>query len=173
MLANPPPGIELIVAGRSSPISADRIAALAVPVPAEVARFEGQQAVFLEDLLADVGDVWVGDASGGDAAGNIRCLSRRGESYELAAADSASFALLSTNAPSWKLVPVGRAKLHEITTPRFVLRELATIEFVGELGGDFEQPQASDQVYTNLTDALSCGANVRFLNLIPHVKITW
>lgn len=139
------------MAGERRQIPAERVESLAVAVPADIARFEGQKAVFLGDLLQEI----VGPAE------HVRCVSPRGESFVVEASERAGFSLLSTNAPSWKLVPAGRTKLDEITTPRFVLREVAAIE----TGVDAREDQTSDQVFTNLSDALREPPAVRFLNL--------
>jgi len=144
------PTIGLVDAVGSSPLSGDTMAAHAVAVPKDVERFEGQVVVFLKDLLA-----------GHDVGGQLRIRSQRGESVLVPAAEVGQFSLLSTNTPSWKLVPAGRDRLHEITVPRFLLRDVVSIEL--QAAGDEEA--VSDEVFTNLTDALMRPKAVRFLNL--------
>lgn len=144
------PNIELVVEGNQTMLASEQLADVAVAVPRDVQRFEGQVVVFLDDLLRDH-----------SLERHIRCTSPRGETYTFPAGDVAGYCLLSTNAPSWKLVPAGRDKLSEITVPRFVLREVQRIE----LGVVAEDEAGSDEVFTNLTDALLRPKTVRFLNL--------
>jgi hypothetical protein len=144
------PDIQLVAGSEQHRLEGSEIMARAVAVPKDMERFEGQVVVFLDELLADFGH-----------PGTIRCVSPRGETYAFAAAEATKFSLLSTNTPSWKLIPAGRDQLHEITVPRFVLREVARIE----LGSTEAVEDASDQVFTNLTDALMKPRAVRFLNL--------
>jgi hypothetical protein len=144
------PGIELIVDRKRSIMTGEKILAHAVPVPEGVKRFEGQVAVFLNELLSEFG-----------TTAGVRCVSPRGESYAFTWSQLPGFALLSTNTPSWKLVPAGRNQLQEITVPRFVLREVAVIE----MGPHADSESPADQVYTNLTDALMNPAAARFVNL--------
>ncbi|MFV2070727.1 MAG: leucine-rich repeat domain-containing protein [Pirellulales bacterium] len=144
------PSIGLVDAGGESSLPGDTMAAHAVAVPKEVERFEGQVVVFLDELLSDH-----------DLGSHLRIRSQRGESVTVAADEVAGYSLLSTNTPSWKLVPAGRSRLHEITGPRFLLRDVASIELQAA-GAD---EAVSDEVFTNLTDALMRPAAVRFLNL--------
>ena len=143
-------GIRIVFPTHSEEVGADKILEQAVPVPSEIARFENQQVVFLTRLLTAI-----------DRDAAVRCVSERGETITIPADKRGQYSLLSTNVPSWKLVPGGSNQLHEITVPRFVLRDVAVIE----VGVDIEQEQASDKVFTNLTDALMEPESVRFLNL--------
>ena len=142
--------IRVVFPTHSEEFGAHRILEQAVPVPSEIARFENQQVVFLTRLLGAIDK---------DAA--VRCVSEKGETVTIPADKRGHYSLLSTNAPSWKLVPGGSDQLHEITAPRFVLRDVAVIE----VGVDVAHEQASDKVFTNLTDALMEPQSVRFLNL--------
>jgi Leucine-rich repeat (LRR) protein len=144
------PSIRLIEADASAELSADVLQSRALRVPEEIARFEGQLAVPLDDLL-------------GERAAELQicCRGSRGECYSFPAEKLSEYSLLSTNSPSWKLVPAGRRQLATITTPRFLLREVASIE----IGRDLAAQTLSDQVYTNLTDALLSPHSVRFLSL--------
>jgi len=144
------PPIELIEAGTATSLPTDALLAKSVPVPADIARFPGQVVVPLEELLGPRGDDL-----------QICCRGSRGECFAFDALKLADYSLLSTNTPSWKLVPAGRRQLAEITTPRFVLREVVSIE----IGRDLAAKALSDQVYTNLTDALMEPQSVRFLSL--------
>ncbi|MGI9457364.1 MAG: leucine-rich repeat domain-containing protein [Aeoliella sp.] len=144
------PSIQLITNGQQHELTSDALLSHAVLVPSEIARFADQQVVFLEELLATQ-----------DPDSGVRCMSRRGEAYSFLGRDKGNFSLLSTNTPSWKLVPAGRDQLAEVTTPRFVLREVAVIE----IGVDATMESVSDEVFTNLTDALAKPTDVRFLNL--------
>ena len=91
----------------------------------------------------------------------VCCRGSRGECFSFPADKLSDYSLLSTNSPGWKLVPAGRRQLAEITTPRFLLREVVSIE----IGHDLAAKSVSDQVYTNLTDALLAPHSVRFLSL--------
>ena len=142
--------IQVVFPTHSEEFGADKILEQAVPVPSDIARFENQQVVFLARLLAAI-----------DKNAAVRCVSEKGETVTIPADKRGQYSLLSTNVPSWKLVPGGSDQLHEITEPRFVLRDVAVIE----VGVDVEQEQASDEVFTNLTDALMKPQSVRFLNL--------
>ncbi len=143
-------GIRVVFPTHSEEVGRDKILEQAVQVPSEIARFENQQVVFLDRLLAAIDK---------DAA--VRCVSEKGETVTIQADKRDQYSLLSTNVSSWKLVPGGSDRLHEITVPRFVLRDVAVIE----VGVDVEQDLASDKVFTNLTDALLEPRSVRFLNL--------
>jgi Leucine-rich repeat (LRR) protein len=145
------PNIRLVGDDRQWELPGDSLLARSVPVPAEIARFEGQVAVFLEDIL-----------SGQSLGQQICCVSPRGETFAFPAAEVSGYSLLSTNTPSWKLVPAGRTRLHEITVPRFVLREVTRIELgtSSSVSGSI-----SGKVYSNLTDALMQPESVRFLAL--------
>ncbi len=144
------PNIELVAEGNQAVLPSEQLADVAVAVPRDVQRFDGQVVVFLDELLRDR-----------HVEKHIRCTSPRGETFTFPAEDLAGHCLLSTNAPSWKLVPAGRDQLAEITVPRFVLREVQRIE----LGVVAEDEAGSDEVFTNLTDALLRPNRVRFLNL--------
>ncbi len=144
------PPIELTEAGATTSLSADALLARSVAVPPDIARFPGQMVVPLNELL--------GERS---ADLQICCRGSRGECFAFSADKLAEYSLLSTNSPGWKLVPAGRKQLAEITTPRFVLREVTSIE----IGHDLAAQALSDQVYTNLTDALMEPHSVRFLSL--------
>jgi len=144
------PSIQLTVEGKTSELTWERLLTQAVEVPADIARFEGQLVVHLDEVLGPLkSDLQVG------------CRSSRGERVSFASCEIPSYSLLSTNTPSWKLVPAGRDRLHEITTPRFLLREVTEIE----VGSQLVQEDLSDQVFTNLTDAMLHARSVRFLNL--------
>lgn len=144
------PSIELTASGASTTLSAELLQARALAVPPDIARFPGQLAIPLDALLGE------------QAAGlQICCRGSRGECHVFPVEKLAEYSLLSTNSPSWKLVPAGRRQLAEITTPRFVLREVVAIE----IGRDVAAQALSDQVYTNLTDALMAPQSVRFLSL--------
>ncbi len=144
------PSIQLTVDGTTSELTGERLLSQAVAVPADIARFDGQLVVHLEDVLGPMtSDQQVG------------CRSSRGERVSFAACEVPSYSLLSTNTPSWKLVPAGRDRLHEITLPRFLLRKVTEIE----VGSQLDQEDLSDQVFTNLTDAMLNAPTVRFLNL--------
>ncbi len=151
------PSIQIIEGGKASALTAEELSSAAVAVPKEVERFAGQVVVFLDELLA-----------GRDVKDRLRCVSPRGESYILPASALAGHCLLSTNTPSWKLIPAGREQLDEITVPRFVLRAVETIELGVEQAAAEDEAVAgrgSDEVFTNLTDALMRPAVVRFLSL--------
>ena len=137
--------IRVVFPTHSEEFGAHKILEQAVPVPSEIARFENQQVVFLTRLLAAIDK---------DAA--VRCVSEKGETVTIPADKRGQYSLLSTNVPSWKLVPGGSDQLHEITAHRFVLRDVAVIE----VGVNIEQEQATDKVFTNLTGR-SYGATVR------------
>lgn len=147
------PAIQLINEGQPSELTATELLRHAVPVPAETARFVGQVVVHLDELLPTIDD------HRGEQ--RVSCRSPRGECYSFPTAELSRFSLLSTNTPSWKLIPAGRDQLAEITGPRFVLREVASIE----IGAAESTSGLSDQVFTNLTDALLQPDTVRFLNL--------
>jgi Leucine-rich repeat (LRR) protein len=144
------PSIQLIEADANTELSADLLRSRSLPVPEDVARFPGQLAVPLDDLLGQRSSEL-----------QICCRGSRGESFSFPADKLSEYSLLSTNTPSWKLVPAGRRQLATITTPRFLLREVAAIE----VGRDLAAQTQSDQVYTNLTDALLSPPSVRFLSL--------
>lgn len=144
------PDIELRGGSQATVFEGARIQALAVGVPEDNARFEGQVVAFVDELLEGI-----------EHGEHLRFCSSRGETYTIAAGDLSGFALLSTNAPSWKLVPAGRAQLAEITVPRFLLRDVESIELHAEPAG----LGTSDQVFTNLSDALQQPTRVRFLSL--------
>ena len=143
------PGIELRTEGNVIALDGAHIQGLSVPVPAAVTRFQGQVVIFLDELMAEIGH-----------GEHLKFCSSLGETHTVAAADLSGFALLSTNAPSWKLVPAGRAQLAEITVPRFLLRDVQYVE----LDAERDEQGASDQVFTNLSDALRLPARVRFLS---------
>ncbi len=144
------PPIELTEAGSTTSLSAESLLARALPVPPDIARFPGQVVVPLDELLPERSvDL------------QVCCRGSRGECFAFDVAKLEDYSLLSTNSPGWKLVPAGRKQLAEITTPRFVLREVVSIE----IGRDLAAKALSDQVYTNLTDALMEPHGVRFLSL--------
>jgi len=144
------PSIQLTVDGTTSALKWEQLQTQAVEVPADIARFEGQLAIHLDDVLGPLTpDLQIG------------CRSSRGERVFFSAGEIAGYSLLSTNTPSWKLVPAGRDRLHEITVPRFLLREVAEIE----IGSQLDQEDLSEQVFTNLTEAMLHAPAVRFLNL--------
>jgi Leucine-rich repeat (LRR) protein len=144
------PSIRLIEADATTELSTDVLQSRALRVPEDIARFQGQLAVPLEDLLGQQSPEL-----------QICCRGSRGECFSFPAEELSEYSLLSTNSPGWKLVPAGRRQLATITTPRFVLRDVASIE----IGRDLAAQTLSDQVYTNLTDALLSPNRVRFLSL--------
>ena len=94
------PSIQLTVDGTTSALTWEQLQTQAVQVPADIARFDGQMVVHLDDALGPLApDLQVG------------CRSSRGERVFFAASEVASYSLLSTNTPSWKLVPAGRDRM--------------------------------------------------------------